>query len=184
MGWCQKTCFYKISRFRGGVKISRFPRGQNFATFRVFVFSTPFSIFFVFWVNFCQLLSSFALFNKKNHFFLKKCNFLHFFSFFLQNFVKKLRFFYEFDKKRPQTPGVGGGGPGTDWGGTPPPNGNRESPQTRGLKVDPYIPTLRNWKTCVSIHPPGNPSQGPPPNRPPGPPPKVPPGYPLFLIIF
>ena len=121
MGRCQKTRFFKISCFRGGVKISRFSGGQNFATFRVFAFSTPFCIFFVFWVNFCQLLSSFAFFLQKVALFLKNFDFFSKIFIFFAKFCKKVAFFYRIRKKRPQTPGGrGGGGPGTRLGGYPP----------------------------------------------------------------
>ena len=150
----KKRVFSKFRVFGGGVKISRFSGGQNFATFRVFAFSTPFSIFFVFWVNFCQLLSSFAFFYKKNHFFLKKLRFFSKIFIFFAKFCKKVAFFYRIRKKRPQTPGGRGEGVrGPDWGGTPPPNGTRGSPQTLKSRVDRYWASFRNWKTCVSIHP-------------------------------
>ena len=120
-GSMSKNAFFKNFVFSGGgVKISRFSGGQNFATFRVFAFSTPFCIFFVFWVNFCQLLSSFAFFLQKVALFLKNFDFFSKIFIFFAKFCKKVAFFYRIRKKRPQTPGGRGRGSGDPIGGVPP----------------------------------------------------------------
>ena len=83
MGWCQKTCFYKISRFRGRCQNFAIFGGSKFCNFLRFrVFDPVFHFFRVLG----QLLSTFVKFciflQKKSLFFKKVATFCIFFHFF------------------------------------------------------------------------------------------------------